>query len=87
MHKLTENGYIIAVSATAAYGTEITEQEYNNILSTIQNKPQQKNGFALMLKNETLEWEYVPLPEPVDENAEVSDYENALSDLGVKFSD
>lgn len=35
-----------------------------------------------------VEWNgVIPGPEPIDENAEVSDYENALSDLGVRFGD
>ena len=87
MVKAVENGYIIAISETATDGVEITQQEYNAILSLINNRPEQKDGLALMLKDETLEWEYVVLPEPDDENAEISDYENALADLGVRFGD
>lgn len=68
MYKLTENGYVLAVSATATDGVKITEQEYNAILSALNNRPEPKEGFALMLKDETLEWEYAELPPtPEDE--------------------
>ena len=87
MVKLIENGYIIAVSETATDGIEITQQEYDTILSAIHNRPEQKDGFALMLKNDSLEWEYVALPEPVDEEASPEDYEQALEEMGVDFSD
>lgn len=53
--KETENGYIIAISKD--YGTiEITENEYNKILSIIHNRPIVKEGFDYRLK-EDLTWE------------------------------
>ena len=53
--KETENGYIIAISKD--YGTiEITENEYNKILSIIHNRPIVKEGFDYKLK-EDLTWE------------------------------
>lgn len=80
MYKLTENGYVLAVSATATDGVEITEREYNNILSALQNRPKPKNGFALMLKDGTLEWEYTPIePEPLTDEEALTRYANELT--------
>ena len=68
-------------------GTELTESEYNTILQKIQSKPEAPDGYTYKLRADNLEWEMVEMPEPIDENAEISDYENALSDLGVRFGD
>ena len=80
MVKLVENGYILAVSATATDGVEITEQEYNAILTSLHNRPQLKDGFALMLKDGTLEWEYTPIePEPLTDEEALTCYANMLT--------
>lgn len=86
MNKVVENGYVIAVT-TANVGTEITESEYNAIMQKIHNKPIDPDGYNYMLRSDTLEWELVELPEPIEGEAEISDYENSLSDLGVRFGD
>jgi len=80
MYKLTKNGYVLAVSATATDGVEITEREYNNILSALQNRPKPKNGFALMLKDGTLEWEFKHIePEPLTDEEALTRYANTLT--------
>lgn len=78
---IVKNGYIIAV--------EESDAEYSVIMQKIQNKPNDPDGFQYKLRADNLEWEMeeLPEPEPVDENADISDYENALSDLGVRFGD
>lgn len=53
--KTIENGYIIALQ-TVIGQTEITEQEYNEILSVIRNKPIAEDGYCYKLK-EDLTWE------------------------------
>ena len=78
--KITDNGYILAVSATATDGVEITEQEYNAILTALHNRLQSKDGFALMLKDSTLEWEYVAIePEPLTDEEALTRYANELT--------
>lgn len=80
MYKLTENGYVLAVSTTAIDGIEITETEYNDILSALRNRPQPKDGFSLMLKDGTLEWEYMPAePKPLTEEEAITRYANSVT--------
>ena len=71
-YKQTSNNYIIAIG-TGAGGTEITEDEYKNIMAMIQNCPAEK-GKGYRLKTD-LTWEAYDLPpdpEPSDED-ELSD--------------
>ena len=78
---IIRDGYIIA--------TEKTDSNHNEVLEKIQNKPENPEGYQYRLRADNLEWEMVELPEaePFDENADISDYKNALSDLGVQFHD
>lgn len=69
--KLIENGYITAFG-TGIEGEEITEAEYNEILSVFQNRPHSK-GKGYRLK-EDLTWEEYDLPVP-SEDDEISDEE------------
>ena len=90
MNKITENGYIIAVS-TGDFGEQITETEYNEILSIIQTAPIAPEGYAYMLRADNLEWELVK-NENIDddiyeENVYEEDFIDALSELGVLSSD
>lgn len=71
MNKILENGYIIAVS-TGDFGEQITETEYNEILSVIQTAPVAPEGYAYMLRADNLEWELVELPEPEPQDEELS---------------
>lgn len=65
--------------------TEITESEFNELLSVFQTKPKVVDGYKHCLRADTLTWERVELPpvEEQDEEATVTDYESALQDLGV----
>lgn len=58
--KTIENGYIVALQ-TVEGQTEITEQEYNEILEIIHNKPMDDIGYGYKLK-EDLTWELYELP-------------------------
>lgn len=63
--KVIENGYIVSVGENIA-GTEITENEYDAIMSAFADRPAWRSGYDLMLKAD-LTWEYVeaqPEPEP-----------------------
>lgn len=85
-YKAIENGYIIGIGTNGNDSvTEITEAEYNEILSLIHNRPTAQDGFIYKLKAGTLEWELVELPpiDDTDEEATESDYIDALNTLGV----
>lgn len=69
--KLIENGYITAFG-TGIEGEEITEAEYNEIMSVFQNRPHSE-GKGYRLKTD-LTWEEYDLPEP-SEDEEISDAE------------
>lgn len=51
------------------YGEEITETQYNEILSMLRNRPTAPNGFAYRLTKE-LEWELYEAP--VEEEPELT---------------
>lgn len=73
-YKQTDNNCIIAIG-TGAGGTEITEAEYNEIMTVIQNRPQ-ADGKGYRLKTDLTweEYDLPPEPEPSDED-ELSDAE------------
>ena len=54
-YKNIDNGYILAIG-TGGGGTEITETEYNQIMTVIQNKPPRTGTTDYHLK-ENLTWE------------------------------
>ena len=66
MYKYINNGYIIGVGTGAGAGREITEEEYNEILDKINNRPTAPEGFTYRLTT-ALEWELVELP-PIENN-------------------
>ena len=71
-YKLIEDGYILAIG-TGGGGTEITENEYNSIMTVIQNKPQGTATTDYKLKTD-LTWEEYELP-PAPEDYDISDEE------------
>lgn len=86
-YKIIDNGYIAAIGT---YGndnvTEITEHEYSEIIAIIAGKPADPEGCTYKLRADNLEWKLVEL-QAVPEDASPEDYENALSEMGVDFSD
>ena len=73
------NGYILAI--------EKTDADYNELHQIIMEKPADPEGYQYRLRVDTHTWELVelpPAPEP-DPEAEISDYEQALADLGVRL--
>lgn len=63
-YKLIENNYITAIG-TGGGGTEITETEYNTILSVIQQKPARTATTDYHLKPD-LTWEQYERHDPVE---------------------
>lgn len=80
-YKTIDNGYIISIG-TGNGGTEITEQEYAEILSVIRNKPTPREGFDYRLKTD-LTWEEYKLPpiepEPLTDEEALTRYANMLT--------
>lgn len=77
--------YIVSIG-TGSGGTEITEAEYNEILSIIRNRPQTEGkGSRLRTDLTWEEYDLPPEPEPSEEDMEATetDYQAALAELGV----
>ena len=65
-YKQIENNILVAVGESKAIWegqTEITEEEYNNILSIIQNKPEDTESIIYKLHADTLEYVAYDRPE------------------------
>ena len=72
-YKTIQNGYIMSISSGAG-SVEITETEYNDIMSAIQNKPQATDTIDYQLKTD-LTWEAyeVQQPDPSEEELDNSE--------------
>ena len=74
-YKTIDGGYILAIG-TGSGGVEITEAEYNEIMSVILNKPARTDTTDFRLK-EDLTWEAYPVdppePDPEVDEAEAFD--------------
>ena len=66
-YKYINDNFIIGVG-TGSGGEEITEQEYNNILEKINNRPEAPDGYSYRLTT-AMEWELCEVPkiEPTTE--------------------
>lgn len=65
-YKTVEDNILIMIGASSAIGenqTEITSEEYNNILSVIASKPEDTDTIIYKLNAETLEYEPYDRPE------------------------
>lgn len=71
-YEYKEDGYIVCVG-TGGMGDEITEEEYNEIMTIIRNRPQETAEIGYRLKTdltwESYEKEPTPEPEPTAEEA------------------
>ena len=81
--KSTDADYIVLVG-TDIGGEEISQEEYEHILSVIQNRPIAEDGFTYKLRND-LTWELCEIPPIPEEDMEATeeDYLSALAELGV----
>lgn len=68
-YKMIIDGYLVAVG-NGSGGTEITADEYAELLNIIRNKPMAPEGFDYRLR-EDLKWELYELP-PVPEDDELT---------------
>lgn len=78
MYKTIIDGYIAYIGTSG--GTEITEEEYSTILTTIRNRPTPPEGKGLRLKAD-LTWEEYDLPEPEPEEVTGEDVMEALEEI------
>ena len=69
-YKNIVDGYITSLEKreTPASGDEITETQYNEIMSMLRNRPTAPNGYAYRL-TANMEWELYAIPDD-DENNE-----------------
>lgn len=65
--KYINDNYIVGVGTGAGTGSEITEDEYNEILDKINNRPTAPEGFTYRLTT-ALKWELCKLPPTVENN-------------------
>ena len=79
-YKYIENGYILAVG-TGGGGEEITEEEYNEIMDVIRNKPKRTETTDYHLRID-LTWEEYEV-EPPEPDDEITDTELVDILLGV----
>lgn len=74
-YKMLDDGYILAIG-TGSGGEEITEAEYNEIMSVILSKPARTDTTDYRLR-EDLTWEAYPVdppePDPEVDEAEAFD--------------
>lgn len=67
-YKQISDNYLIAIG-TGVGGTEITEDEYNEILSVIRSRPRSEGkGYRLKTDLTWEEYDLLPEPEPSDED-------------------
>ena len=70
------DGEYISCLSTGFGEVEISEEEYNGILSIIRAAPTAPEGYIYLLRADTLEWELVELPpEPEPEDPELDNAE------------
>ena len=84
---MISDGYICGVlESEQHFPNEITEEQKDEVVAMLCNRPSASDGFTYQLKADTLEWELVELPpvEEQDDEATESDYIEALNELGVE---
>lgn len=62
-YKVIENGYIVGIGTNGPDTVPaVTEAEYEELLSVIRNAPSAPEGYAYLLRADTLTWELTELP-------------------------
>ena len=63
--KKVEGDYLISIGQDGFNGETITEEEYNNLKSIVDNKPDDTERHYYKLRADTLEYEMVERDEPI----------------------
>ena len=86
-YKNTDGGYVVLIGKNIG-GEEISQEEYENILSVIHNRPIAEAGFTYKLRTD-LTWELHEVPPVAEEDMEATeeDYISALEELGVTVNE
>lgn len=81
--KVVESGYITEIGIDNWTGETITKEEYNTIMSIIDNAPEDTETHYYMLRADTLEYVEIERPEPIviPPSEYEQGYEQALLDL------
>lgn len=72
-YKLIEGDYIIAIGEGYG-GEEISQEEYDTILSIVRNRPVPETGYDYILRTD-LTWETIEVEVISEEDQEISDDE------------
>lgn len=82
-YKVNSGVYLLSIGTGGNTGKEISEWQYNEILSILRSCPEAPEGYAYRL-TEYLEWELYEQPiEEIEEAATEADYKDALREMGV----
>lgn len=71
--KNIKDSYIVSIS-TGCGAEEITQEEYNNIMSVIHSRPTPEVGYDYILRTD-LTWELIEVEVTPEDEMEISDYE------------
>jgi hypothetical protein len=84
-YKNLSGDYITAIG-TGSGDVEITQEEYDQILSVIRSRPEAGERFEYQLRLD-LTWELMEVPPAPEEDPEATDedYQAALRDMGVEI--
>ena len=66
-YKNVYDGYILGIGEYGV-GTEISKDEYDEIMAIIRTAPTPPEGYVYMLRDDDLTWELVELPPDLDES-------------------
>ena len=84
--RVIEEDYIVLIG-TGSGDDEISQEEYETILSVIHNRPVAQPGYTYKLRTD-LTWELREMPVvEAEEEATEEDYLAALAELGVVVSE
>lgn len=81
--KEIKDGYVVGISDGGNIGDQITESEYDEIMTAIHSRPTATSGYTYRLKTD-LTWELCELPaeeETEDDEATPEEIEEALEGI------
>ena len=64
--KAIDNGYIVAIMKNAVGDERIDKEEYERLFRMLRSRPAEPDGYAYMLRADTMDWELVERPEEAE---------------------